>query len=309
MLYILHENDEWIKALIDEFKKNNIEFTLWFVNNGINGSPVDFGNEPPDGVFYNRTSCSSHTRGHSYSIIYMQQILNWLESYGRRVINGSKAFNIEISKTVQYTNLIKDGFNVPKTNTFTSPDTILKTKLEYPCMVKDNQGGSGSGIFFITSHDNLVAHLQEHSYPISPDKLTLVQEYIESPIKRIYRVECIDGKHLYTLSVDTKKGFNLCPATSCQMEVCPLKAAKGSEQFKIIENPHPELLEKYLEFSKKYKLDIVAFEYIVDKDGICWTYDINCNTNYNHEAEENWGQINYAYRHLIEFFTKLTKNL
>ena len=43
------------------------------------------------------------------------------------------------------------------------------------------------------------------------------------------------------------------------MENCSLKGDTDSNKFKIIGNPHPELLKKYLEFSKKYELDIVSF--------------------------------------------------
>lgn len=310
MLYILHENEEWLHGLLKQLQKYNCQYVLWFVNDGINGNPIDFSKPPPDGIFYNRASCSSHTRNHDYSIIYMQQMLYWLESHGRRVINGSKAFQLELSKTIQYITLLKEGFQTPSTTTLTTPQNIINYNTEYPFMLKDNQGGSGSGVYYIKSRENLVSHLETISYPISPDRLTIIQKRIDSPSNRIYRVECIDGNHLYTLSVDTTGGFNLCPASACQMENCPLKGGAGSNKFKIIENPHPELLKKYLEFSKKYELDIVAFEYIVDEFGTCWTYDINCNTNYNDEAEETWGQPNYAYMALIKFLeTQVSINL
>ena len=34
---------------------------------------------------------------------------------------------------------------------------------------------------------------------------------------------------------------------------------------------------------------------IFDKDGIAWTYDVNTNTNYNPDAEENAGYNNTAH--------------
>lgn len=300
-LYILHENQEWLTDLLEYLNEFKIAYTLWFVDNGINNKPVDFSKEPPEGIFYNRASCSSHIRGHTHSNVYVKQVLYWLELHNRSVINGSDAFAIETSKTIQYMCLLKEGLLTPKTITTTSSDSILENAVKFPVMLKDNQGGSGSGVYFIDSKNSLQQHLKKYNYPISPDKLTLVQDKIESSLKRIYRVEIVNGEHLYTLSVDTSSGFNLCPATACQMENCPIQGKNVEDKFKIIDDKRSDLVARYIEFSKKYHLDIVAFEYIVDDDNKCWTYDINCNTNYNKPAEEKAGKLNISYKKLVEF--------
>jgi hypothetical protein len=301
-LFILHENQDWLRPLITYLREQQIVYTLWFIEEGVNGEPLDFSKPPPDGIYYNRASCSSHTRGNTYSNVLTKQILYWLESHHRIVVNGSSAFDLETSKTLQYLNLLREGILTPKTVTATTQKNILDSATEYPIMLKDNQGGSGSGVYFIVSRPALERHIQQNNYPISPDKLTLIQQRIESPQKQIYRVEIIGGQHLYTLVVDTRDGFNLCPANSCQVENCPMRERKDAEKFKIIENPHPKLLQQYIEFSKKYHLDIVAFEYIVDEEGQCWTYDINCNTNYNKQAEVRAQKTNLSYQKTIQLF-------
>ena len=36
-------------------------------------------------------------------------------------------------------------------------------------------------------------------------------------------------------------------------------------------------------------LDVSAFEFITDEDGVAYVYDINTNTNYNSDAEKRAG--------------------
>ena len=62
-IHILHENSEWTEPLIEALEKRRLPYQDWFLDEGI----VDLKTEPPDGIFYNRMSASSHTRGHRYS--------------------------------------------------------------------------------------------------------------------------------------------------------------------------------------------------------------------------------------------------
>ena len=39
----------------------------------------------------------------------------------------------------------------------------------------------------------------------------------------------------------------------------------------------------------RHRIDIAAFEFVTDVDGIEYTYDINTNTNYNVDAEADAG--------------------
>jgi hypothetical protein len=57
-------------------------------------------------------------------------------------------------------------------------------------------------------------------------------------------------------------------------------------KFKIVENPHKDLVLKYERFLKTHAIDVAGIEFITDENGEIYTYDINTNTNYNSEAEE-----------------------
>ena len=74
-IYIIHENDEWIEPLRKELQNINAPFEEWHLGK----RNVNHLDKPPPGVFYNRMSASSHTRGHRYAPEYTAVVLNWLE--------------------------------------------------------------------------------------------------------------------------------------------------------------------------------------------------------------------------------------
>ena len=91
--YIIHENDEWIEPLRYYLKNHSIPFEEWHMHR-VN---INMANEPPEGVFYNRMSASSHSRGHRYAPEYTAVVLNWLELHNKRIINNSRALALEVS--------------------------------------------------------------------------------------------------------------------------------------------------------------------------------------------------------------------
>ena len=46
------------------------------------------------------------------------------------------------------------------------------------------------------------------------------------------------------------------------------------------------MIENYEKFINKNEIEIAGIEYVADKDGVIYTYDINTNTNYNSQAEK-----------------------
>ena len=67
----------------------------------------------------------------------------------------------------------------------------------------------------------------------------------------------------------------------------PRQTSSGNK-FKIIKNyKENELTKKYEKFIAANGIEIAGIEYIMDKKGEIFTYDINTNTNYNSQAEKN----------------------
>ena len=48
-----------------------------------------------------------------------------------------------------------------------------------------------------------------------------------------------------------------------------------------------ELVKKYEKFIAANGIEIAGIEYVIDKKGEIYTYDVNTNTNYNSQAEKS----------------------
>ena len=59
-IYVIHENDDWTINLTKRLDQLNLPYETWHLDTGI----VNLNEAPPRGVFYNRMSASSHSRGH-----------------------------------------------------------------------------------------------------------------------------------------------------------------------------------------------------------------------------------------------------
>ena len=290
-IYIIHENDEWIEPLRKELQEINAPFEEWHLGK----RNVDHLDKPPMGIFYNRMSASSHTRGHRYAPEYTAVVLNWLEKYERRVINNSKALNLEISKSLQYKELESLGIKTPKTIYCSNKESILKSAniFRKSFITKHNRGGKGLGVKLFSNKKELDSYVSGKDFEQSIDGITLLQEYIDTRPKVIIRAEFVNSKFIYAVEVDASDGFELCPACSEDQidvpdtqffgEFCPTIGNK----FRIIKNyKRNKLIENYEKFIKKNGIEIAGIEYITDKNGVVYTYDINTNTNYNSQAEK-----------------------
>ena len=292
-IYIIHENDDWVEPLRKELKVINTPFEEWHLGK----KNIDHLDKPPQGVFYNRMSASSHTRGHRYAPEHTAVVLNWLEKNNRRVINNSRALSLEISKSLQYKELENFGIKTPKTIYCSNKESILKSAniFRKPFITKHNRGGKGLGVKLFNNKKELDSHVSGKDFEPSIDGITLLQEYIEARPKVIIRAEFVNSKFLYAVEVDASEGFELCPAcpedqtddapeTQFFGEYCPTIGNK----FRIIKNyKRNSLIEKYEKFISANGIEIAGIEYVIDKNGEIFTYDVNTNTNYNSQAERS----------------------
>ena len=283
-VFIIHENSTWLAPLREALGELGTPYTEWHLDKGF----FDFSRPPPRGIFYNRMSASAHTRGHFYAPEYTASILAWLESHGRRVINTSRALELEISKVKQYAALTNSGIRVPNTMVAVGPEAVRDAAKQFgfDLMLKPNRGGKGAGVQLFQSIKALDGYLDSGIYDAGRDGTTLIQQYIEAADKSIIRCEFVGGKFLYAVKVDTSKGFELCPADACQIEdlACPVGETPGPT-FEILEDfVHPNIA-KYESFLNANGIEVSGIEMIIDADGAAWTFDVNTNTNYNDDAE------------------------
>lgn len=293
-VFIIHENEEWTKPLITALESRNIPYSNWDMSAGL----LDVSQPAPEGVFYNRISASSHTRGNRFAPEMTVGVLAWLESQGRITFNGRSALNLEISKLVQYAALDRVELLVPQTIAVSTPEDVIKAYQALPfdeVITKHNRAGKGLGVQLLKSEAAAREHINNPEFEESVDGLTLVQQYIRSADGTITRVEFIGREFLYAVKVDTSNGFELCPADVCSLDegFC---ATEASAKFLFDIIPGFEttdtgklLLPKMKALMNNEGLDVAGFEFVTDDSGRHYCYDINTNTNYNSDAESRYG--------------------
>ena len=118
-----------------------------------------------------------------------------------------------------------------------------------------------------------------------------MQQYVQPANGRIVRAEFAGGKFLYAVSIDSSKGFQLCPADACNVEdaFCPVGTASEDAKFVILDDYENEDLIKYAQFLEANNIGVGALEYAQDAAGNRFVYDVNTNTNYNSGAEAAFG--------------------
>ena len=297
-IFVIHENDAWVEPLRSAFRELDLPYEEWFLSEGL----LDLSEAPPEGVFYNRMSASSHTRDHRYAPELTGGVLAWLESHGRRVVNDGRALRLEISKVQQYETLERYGIRTPRTIAAVGKRHIVDAARRMPgaFITKHNRAGKGLGVKLFQGVDALEAHVHGAAFEDSVDGITLIQEYIRAPQPFITRVEFVGGELLYAVRVDTSLGFELCPADACQVgdAFCPVGEQSALAQtapvpaaprFRIAKDFRSPLVEKYKRFLADNGIGIAGIEFIEDEKGGVYTYDVNTNTNYNAQAEAEAG--------------------
>ena len=293
-IHVIHENADWTAPLFDALEARGLPYVDWNMAYG----DLALSEAPPQGVFYNRMSASSHTRGNRYAPEVTAGVLAWLEGHGRRVINGRSALNLEISKLVQYPALHHAGLDVPETVAATDAGSLIEAFSRFdgkPVITKHNRAGKGLGVRLFRSRQGLAEYVNSTDFDPSVDGITLVQRYITSPDQTITRVEFIGRKLAYAVRVDTSNGFALCPADVCSLEASTCMAdAAPRFAFEVVdgfaESDLGQLLVPRMQTVMADEgLDVAAFEFILDPDGRPYVYDINTNTNYNSDAESRAG--------------------
>jgi len=288
-IHVIHENSAWVEPLRAAFAEIGAPFEEWFISDGL----LDLSAVPPDGIYYNRMSASSHTRDHRYAAELTGGILAWLEAHDRKIVNNGRALQLEISKVAQYTALSDFGIRTPRTIAAIGREQILSAarRMSGSFITKHNRAGKGLGVRLFHDVDALRAHLETPEFEPSVDGITLIQEYIRAPEPFITRVEFVGNKFLYAVRVDTSQGFELCPADVCQVgdAFCPAGAPAAAPQFRILKGFSHPLIERYQRFLAANGIGIAGIEFIVDREGEIYTYDVNTNTNYNPAAEAEAG--------------------
>lgn len=288
-IHILFENEAWMPPLREALQRRGLSWTEHFLE----GGTLDLSSTPPEGVWINRMSPSSHTRGHQGGVIHLADLLLHLEAHGRRVINGSRAFALEVSKVRQDLALRRAGIQTPHTVAVVGGAEPLKAaarKMTLPFITKHNQGGKGLGVQLFRDLAAFDAYVDSADFEDGVDGVTLLQQYIQPAGSYITRVEIVDGVFQYAIRSSTAGGFELCPADACSIgdDHCPVGEDSTFALRPEITAEDP-LVRAYIGLMAAEGLDLAGIEFVEDHEGNRYTYDINGTTNYNGTVEAEHG--------------------
>ncbi|HKC41301.1 MAG TPA: hypothetical protein VKC15_17290 [Gemmatimonadales bacterium] len=291
MIGIYYEHPHWFTPFFAELDARGTPYRrLHAEHHGF-----DPGRRPEYDLVFNRMSPSAWTRGHAHSLFYTQHFLAHLERHGVRVINGSRAYQAEMSKALQLSILRELGLPYPPTRVINDPaDAPAAAEgLEFPVVVKPNVGGSGAGIVRFDTPEQLAAAAATGGLELGPDRTALVQEFIPSAEGRITRVEVLGGRYLYGIRVySAGETFNLCPADVCQTTggaelvrtACPVDAPRNGLRVEGYEPP-AEIARQVERIAAACGIDVGGIEYTIDdRTGRLYYYDINALSNFVADA-------------------------
>jgi len=212
-LVVLYEHPEWQKPVFSALERRNVRFASF----DLKDAAFDPDSVPQAPLYFNQASPSAYVRGNTRAVPLALALIRSLELAGARVLNGSRAFALELSKSAQAA--LMHGLNIvhPRTLAFNDVASALAQWGErWPALLKPEQGGSGARMFLLHSPAELVRLLDDRPDLWYPDNLLLLQEYFEvDSAKGIVRMEFLGGEFLYAMRVISHGAFNLCPSETC----------------------------------------------------------------------------------------------
>jgi D-ala D-ala ligase C-terminus len=291
-LAFLYEHPQWFAPVFAELERRGTAFQKLFAPDHFYA--IDRIDRPSFHVLFNRMSPSADRRDHGSSIFHTLSWLRHLELQGVRVVNGSKAFQFEISKALQHSLLQSLGLRyIPSRVIHRIEQAIPAAEgLRFPIIVKPNVGGSGAGIVRFDTPQQLETAVREGSTQLGFDHIALVQEFVSARGGSITRVETLGGKYLYGIQVHLSgETFDLCPADICQTargealtNACVLEASKAGLKVEGY-TPPANVISEIERIVAATGIDVGGIEYIVDdRDGEIYYYDVNALSNFVADA-------------------------
>lgn len=294
-LVVIYEHPEWQKPLFAELERRGVLYSTF----DLKQAAFDTASLPEAKLYFNQASPSAYVRGNTRAVPMAMALMQGLELAGRRVLNGTQAFRLELSKSAQAGLMKGLGIAHPRSVAFNDVETgLARWGNQWPALLKPEQGGSGARMFLVDSPEGLRRLLEEQPKLWEPDHLLLLQEYFPTDAaKGIVRMEFLGGELLYAMRVISHGAFNLCPSEVCnpadgEAGHCEIpEAPKPSKPVEFY--PYPEVPAEAVEAGRKLVraggLDVGGIEYLEAADGRLIFYDVNANSNLRKPIGEAFG--------------------
>jgi glutathione synthase/RimK-type ligase-like ATP-grasp enzyme len=282
-LVVLFEHPEWQKPLFAALDRRGVPYRPF----DLKAAAFDPDSLPEAPLYFNQASPSAYVRGNTRAVPLALALMRSLELGGARVLNGSRAFALELGKSAQAALMRGLGVAHPRTLAFNDVETAIERwSGNWPVLLKPEQGGSGARMYLVQSPDELRRLLRERPELWTPDNLLLLQEHFDVDTARgIVRMEFLGGELLYAMRVISHGAFNLCPSETCnptgEQAHCEIPAAKLAKPVEF--HPYVEVPETAVQAGKAIMaaggLDVGGIEYLEAPDGRLVFFDINANSN------------------------------
>ena len=96
-LVVLFEHPEWQKPLFSALERRGVRFASF----DLKQAAFDPDSVPQAPLYFNQASPSAYVRGNTRAVPLALSLMRSLELGGARVLNGSRAFALELSKSAQ----------------------------------------------------------------------------------------------------------------------------------------------------------------------------------------------------------------
>ena len=282
-IVVLFEHPEWQKPLFAALERRGVNFAKYDLKQGA----FDPAELPLGPLYFNQASPSAYVRGNTRAVPFAFALIRSLELSGARVLNGSRAFALELSKSAQIALMRQLEIPHPRTLAFNDVETALAQWGDrWPAILKPEQGGSGARMYLLNSAAELRRLLIDRPELWFPDNLLLLQEYFPvDPTRGIVRMEFLGGELLYAMRVVSHGSFNLCPSEACNPSSgeghCEIPETKPTAPVEFF--PYKEVPQAAVDLGKKLvkagALDVAGIEYLEAPDGRLIFYDVNANSN------------------------------
>src|SRR5437016_1897912 len=94
-LVVLFEHPEWQKPLFSALERHQIRFGMFDLKRGA----FDPDGNPEAPLYFNQATPGAYVRGNTRAVPFALSLIRSLELGGARVLNGSRAFSLELSKS------------------------------------------------------------------------------------------------------------------------------------------------------------------------------------------------------------------
>ncbi len=271
-LAIVYEHPLWFEPLFAALDRRGVAYSKVGLDDHI-FDPAE--SPPPAPLILSRVAMSSFLRGAEHPIFYAQSLFAHWERQAR-VLNGTKALEVDASKARQLSLIHALGLDAPATRAAHRATDLVKASegLRFPIVVKADIGGAGAGIVRYDSVADLAAAVAAGTTPMGVNNVVLVQEYAPRRGDKVTRVETLNGKFLYAIDIESAGDtFDLCPADACANGRPPVRFIKADLS--------PELILASERIAQAAGLDLGGVEFLIDdRDGVARFYDINALSNF-----------------------------